>query len=100
MIPTPGRIVAYKLTSYDAEAINIERRAENTSRFGNSVAAGDIYPLVITRVWSQLPGGAVNGQVLLDGNDSIWVTSRTLMADEETSDPAMGYWAPFPRVEG
>lgn len=36
---------------------------------------GDIYPLIITRVWGDTPEANVNGQVLLDGNDSIWVTS-------------------------
>lgn len=111
MIPTPGRIVAYKLTAYDAESINKRRADLRDSGFaqqntggqchvGNGVAAGDVYPLVITRVWSPLPGGAVNGQVLLDGNDTLWATSRTEQVDEETSEPAMGYWAPFARVEG
>ena len=110
MIPTQGRIVAYKLTAHDADTINKRRTDLHASEFaqqntggqchvGNGVTAGDVYPLVITRVWSPLPGGAVNGQVLLDGNDTLWVTSRTLIVDEETSEPAMGYWAPFPRVE-
>lgn len=111
MIPTPGRIVAYKLTQFDADAINKRRTDLHTSdlaqqdtgaqcHIGNGVTAGDVYPLVITRVWSTMPGGAVNGQVLLDGNDTLWVTSRTLVVDEETGEPPMGYWAPFPRVEG
>lgn len=111
MIPTPGRIVAYKLSAPDAEAINKRRADLHASGFaqqntggqchiGNSVALGDIYPMVITRVWAPMPGGAVNGQVLLDGNDTLWVTSRTLVLDEEGGGPIPGYWAPFPRVEG
>ena len=111
MIPTLGRIVAYKLTAYDAEAINKRRADLHASGFaqqntggqchiGNSVAAGDVYPMVITRVWSTMPGGAVNGQVLLDGNDTFWSCSRSMMVDEETGQPLEGSWALFPRVEG
>lgn len=45
---------------------------------------GDKYPMMITRVWgdpepgkpsSATPETNVNGQVFLDGNDTIWVTS-------------------------
>lgn len=88
MIPTPGRIVAYTLAEQDAEQIN-RRRADaalslgkhretadgSQIHIGNRVVAGEVYPLVITRVWSQTEGGAVNGQVLLDGNDTLWVLS-------------------------
>lgn len=44
---------------------------------GNQVSAGDIYPMVIVRVWGSTPESCVNGQVLLDGNDALWVTSRS-----------------------
>ena len=88
--PSLGRIVLYTLTDQDAEAIN-KRRADG-QRFmpehrelsngtmvhvGNSVSAGDVFPMVITRVWGHEPGTAVNGQLLLDGNDLFWVTSAT-----------------------
>lgn len=103
--PTPaiGRIVQYKLSEQDAEAINRRRSDAATRRrldgdadrvrrvqagpsaeryvgpgwvehTGNEVHAGDIFPLVITRVWPADTHG-VNGQVLLDGNDTLWVTS-------------------------
>lgn len=71
MIPTIGRIVHYRLCEQDANQIN-KRRADATA---NPVAQGDVYPLVITRVWGATDGSAVNGQVLLDGTDSLWVTS-------------------------
>ena len=88
-IPTPGRIVLYTLSKQDADAQN-KRRAdaqkhlqdhrENSNgvqiHVGNSLAEGDVYPMVITRVWNEDPG-TVNGQVLLDGNDLLWVTSVT-----------------------
>jgi len=48
---------------------------------------------VITRVWGQTEGSAVNGQVLLDGDDTLWVTSVT-------QGPDARQWRPFARVEG
>jgi hypothetical protein len=86
--PSIGRIVHYTLTDHDAEQVN--RRRDDATRsqiagqnsgamvhYGNGVRGGEVYPLVITRVWGTGPGAAVNGQVLLDGNDTLWVTSVT-----------------------
>lgn len=88
--PSIGRIVRYTLSDQDAEAINRRRAdaARNISahretadgsqvHIGNTVHEGEVFPLVITRTWSDQPGGAINGQVLLDGNDTLWVSSRT-----------------------
>lgn len=89
IIPTPGRIVLYKLTAEDAEQVNRrrhdaishanihrERASSGAVRHeGNHAAAGDVFPMVIVRVWGATEGTAVNGQVLLDGNDTLWVTS-------------------------
>lgn len=86
--PSLGRIVHYALSVQDAEAIN-RRRDDARSHLdhhrvnadgsqihvGNEVSAGDVYPMVITRVWGDTPASAVNGQVLLDGNDLYWATS-------------------------
>lgn len=85
--PTVGRTVLYTLTDQDATAINRRRVVSSapllTSRVtdgnqlhvGNAVRAGQVYPLIITRVWGTDPTSAVNGQVMLDGNDSYWVCS-------------------------
>jgi hypothetical protein len=98
MIPSVGRIVHYTLNEQDAEAINRRRshaRAHMPEHQANSnaVSAGEVYPLVITKVWSHPPteGTAVNGQVLLDGNDLYWATS----VDE---GEGQGHWAVPPRV--
>lgn len=102
MIPTPGRIVEYTLTETDAEQVNkrrIDARTSDTASLnsgavvhhGNSVASGETYPLVITRAWGATEISAVNGQVLLDGNDTLWVTSVT-------QGDGVRCWRPYPRV--
>jgi hypothetical protein len=98
MKPTIGRIVIFKLTEEMAHQINrrrtigssiserIQRNTPNVTHWplgaqahiGNNAHPGEEYPLVVTRVWPDefgpdVPG--VNGQVLLDGNDCLWVTS-------------------------
>jgi hypothetical protein len=82
--PSLGGIVQYMLNNADATAVN--RRRSDGARgaslvqdgtvvhSGNAVTAGDVYAMVIVRVWNEDPG-TVNGQVLLDGNDTLWVTS-------------------------
>lgn len=91
--PSIGRIVHYTLSEQDAAAIN-KRRADAKNlnaagvtlasqelgaqiHTGNWVSAGEVYPMVITRVWRNGPDDGVNGQVLLDGNDLFWATSVT-----------------------
>ncbi|TFD74725.1 hypothetical protein [Cryobacterium fucosi] len=99
-IPTIGRIVLYTLTEVDAQRINSKREAsatyikafhENPTKHGemqhsgNPVEPGMVFPLIITRVWGITPTSAVNGQVLLDGNDSLWVTSTSAQGKSEYS---------------
>ena len=87
-VPTIGRILHYRLTKDQADATN-KRRADSRRNltmhrkhstgvqihWGNDVAEGDVFPMMIVRVWGDTPGAAVNGQVALDGNDVLWVTS-------------------------
>lgn len=96
--PTLGSIVLYTMTEQDAQRVNTKRDAaaayikafhENPTKHGemqhtgNSVRAGDVFPLIITRVWSTGPRSAVNGQLMLDGNDTLWVTSTSVQVDPE-----------------
>ena len=84
--PTLGRIVTYVLSQQDVDRINDQRaRSEGVFR-GNNVHAGDSFPMMIVRVWDT-PEVHVNGRVLLDGTDSLWVTSVT---DKSTSQ--LGYF--------
>lgn len=68
-----GRIVHYTVSSSDVGQVN--RRRTDASNFptGNSVSPGMVFPMMIVRVWGT--DGSVNGQVSLDGNDTLWVTS-------------------------
>ena len=100
-IPTIGRIVHYKLTDDDAAQINRRRTTPKSiadrmkdgvpmhetitawpagaqAHIGNDVAKGDVFPMLIVRVWGSSAESAVNGQVFLDSNDVFWATSRTV----------------------
>jgi hypothetical protein len=72
-LPSIGRIVHYKPSVEDVQAINQRRLEDPTS--GNRINIGDVFPMMITRVWGNEPTSAVNGQVFLDGGDVLWVTS-------------------------
>ena len=75
-IPTIGRIVHYTLSATDVSTMAARRGTSAGSLHGNSLAEGDVYPMMIVRVWSPgNPTAAVNGQVYLDGDDILWVTS-------------------------
>ena len=89
--PSVGRIVHYKLTMDDANAIN-KRRSEFVggrtlnepwnkgaqAHVGNFSQMGDDVPAIIIRVWPNEYGDkpGINAQVFLDGNDSLWITSK------------------------
>lgn len=89
---TAGRIVHYVLRAEDAQAVNRRRDGYARNRrtdvsemlegaqihVGNMAREGDHLPMIVIRVWENefgegVPG--VNGQVFLDGNDQLWVTS-------------------------
>lgn len=88
-VPSIGRIVHYTLNEDDA--IRINRRREHAAlhmdehranangvqvHAGNPVKLGQSFPMMIVAAWGITPESAVNGQVILDGNDCLWVTSR------------------------
>lgn len=71
---------------------------------GNNVAEGTVVPLIVTAVWpKEYEGGhlshhdpetkyesayGVNGQAILDGNDSLWVCS----APQHSTLPGCWFW--------
>ncbi len=110
MKPSIGRIVHYTLSEDGAKQINRRRttsgsiaaRVSNDSwplgaqaHVGNPATVGDVVPLMIVCIFLDeygpgVPG--VNGQAILDGNDSLWVTSA-----REGTEPGQWFWPP--RVE-
>jgi hypothetical protein len=92
--PRRGLWVDYALASYDVEAIAAQRDRAGRALVGNPANGGDVYPMLITRPWGDTPTSAVNGQVFLDGNDALWVTSR--QQDENAAPggqpPSPGRW--------
>jgi hypothetical protein len=77
-IPTVGRTVLYMMNAYNVQMV-VQRRSFSAGHpgelHGNEPAVGDVYPMVIVRTWGSAANSAVNGKVLLDGNDELWVTS-------------------------
>lgn len=93
MKPTIGRIVHYRLSDDDAaRIIEMGNRPlpDGRSPLHNASRPGDMYPAIIVRVWDD---GSVNARVFLDGELTLWVTSR-----HEGDEP--GTWSWPPRVEG
>ncbi len=95
---TVGRTVLYTLNQGDADQIQKTRNERLTAikaatpvgespylfaHTGNQAQAGQVYPAVVVAVWSPTSGCA-NLQVLLDGSDSYWATSRS---DRDRRDP-------------
>lgn len=105
MKPSVGRIVLLVLTAAIAEQINRRRTTGESiadripfgawhpgtqAHVGNEAHEGDIVPVVVVRVWDN---DRINGQALLDGNDTFWVTSA-----DPSEEPKAGCWHWPPRV--
>lgn len=74
MQPTIGRILIYKLSVLDVA--RIQRTANEGNE--NPHAVGQELPLLVCCVWPNEfgPGKAgVNGQLFLDGQRTLWITS-------------------------
>jgi len=98
-----GRVVLYTLNEVDAEAINRRRYHARVHmeahrrdargvvlHVGYSVSAGDEFPAaVMVRRFGGAPESRVNLQVLLDGTDTYWATSRY-----EGEGPGCWRWPP------
>lgn len=76
-----GDVVLYRLAHHDVTR-GAERRTTGTSpRSGNPLAAGEQYPMLIVRTWDSTHA-SVQGQVFVDGDYTLWVTS-VKQGDEE-----------------
>lgn len=80
--PTVGRVLLYKLSANDVARARGRNMLDTQTTF-NAPYAGEIVPLVVVRVWPNeypnneegLSKAGVNGQALLDGNFTLWITS-------------------------
>lgn len=74
MLPEVGQFVSYRLSANDVESILLRRQFYN--QVGERVRPGDVVPMLVTRVlarWHQDGMGALNGRLMLDGDDTHWV---------------------------
>lgn len=104
--PSIGRIVHYSLSDQDADEINRRRVAKPhepgwpagaQAHSGSYAIGGQLAPLIVTAVWTDV---CINGQVMLDGNDSLWVASRLASGVEGgPAAPSPGFWHWPERVE-
>lgn len=94
-LPSVGRIVHYRLSGVDCDKINYNRTKLGRDR-GNEVSPGDIYPAIVVRV-NDTATWSCNLQVLLDGPDTYWATSRESGPDGATGS-LHGRWFWPPRV--
>lgn len=109
VIPTPsiGRIVHYKLNRFDADKINHSRASSEAigvqiaegvwpkgaqAHVGTPVGEGDVFPAIIVRAYGG--DGLVNLQVLLDGSDNLWVTSRAHAGGGDSHGEGTWIWPP------
>lgn len=82
-----GAVVHYVLNQEDVNAINRRRPLSGTAsgvplfaqhHTGNPVSVGEHVAMMVVAIWRNEFGEGkhgVNGQCMLDGNDSLWVTS-------------------------
>lgn len=75
IVPTVGRIVLYRLSEADERDIRMQREGAGG---GNRPDEGSVYPAIIVKTWGDAPDSAVNLKVMLDGTDTLWVTSRVV----------------------
>jgi hypothetical protein len=115
--PTIGRILHYRLSKSDADFVNEKRALSGQNQHmpthgaqahsGNGVSEGQIFPLIVTMSWpEEYPEGklgrfdgtrvdleshcGVNGQLFLDGNDSLWIRS----APQHRMEAGCWFWPP------
>lgn len=99
-----GRIVHYVLTEQDAKVVNRRRTTSKSiadrsrqlsekwpegaqAHIGNEVRAGQEYPMIVVMVLES-DNGSCSGQVFLDGNDVLWVSSWF----DENGTPSTWHW--------
>ena len=81
--PKIGEILLYTLTSQDVARINDLSSTTDRRFLANPHYSGQVLPFIACNLWpGEYPGNAepfcqvgVNGQLVLDGGFSLWITS-------------------------
>src|SRR5688572_15477696 len=71
-----GRIVQYVLSERDVQRGYKARNETGSSKEGNPIQVGWTCPMMIVAILPYEGEPRVNGQVFLDGNDTLWVEGR------------------------
>lgn len=73
---TLGTTLLYRLSIDDVRRITEQRGTSTTTGRGNAHSVGEPRPLLVTAITLEGDGATthINGQVLLDGADQLWVT--------------------------
>ncbi len=66
-----GCMVDFTLDEHCARAINAKAGQHNDAH------AGQVFPALVVRTWSDAPDALVQLQVFYDGDGSLWATSVT-----------------------
>jgi hypothetical protein len=75
--PSVGAHVLYKLCASDIGQIDLHRAQiahQHNGYVGNAPSIGQVFPAFVVADWSG--GTYLNLHVMLDGYDTLWVTSR------------------------
>ena len=99
--PTIGRIVHYKLSENDIEAMANRRKpnvghgedwpAGAQAHVGNKIAEGTVVPMIIVR---RVGDDEINGQAFLDGNDVLWLVNIKQGTEGDDQEPGTWVWPP------
>lgn len=104
MIGTPSicRIVHYRLNADDVTRIRTQRDGTGSSG-GNPVYVGDVYPAMVVRTYAEYKSISApvvcNLQVLLDGPDTLRVTSVHEAKETQFNAAGHGFWCWPPRQD-
>lgn len=80
-----GMRVLYVMDDGDVQAVNAQRSVSKNIFRGTDPVRKQMLPMVVTKIWGSPDDKmcTVNGQVFMDGNDTLWVSGRMRRASEQ-----------------
>jgi hypothetical protein len=86
--PSIGRIVRYVISPDDVKTLNFLISRDRFPLGLSRPSAGDVLPLIITKTSDDV-GDLINGQIILDGDGTLW---RTNILGDESKTPGTWHW--------